>query len=63
MKLNKRYIKAFSKSKSEELINVGYKFLFEANGVYYHENNEQIIKFSDNKNLLNGTKYSSFIPI
>lgn len=63
MKLNKRYIKAFSKNKSEELIEYGYKFLFEANGIYWFENNEQVIKFSDNKNLLNGTKYSSFIPI
>ena len=63
MKLNKRYIKAFSKIKSEELIEIGYKFLYEANGVWYHENNEQVIKFSDNKSLLNGTKYSSFISI
>ena len=62
MRLNKRYIKAFSKSKSEELQEVGYKFLFESNGVYYHENNEQIIKFSDDKSILKDTKYSIYIP-
>lgn len=64
MKLKNRYIKCFSKVKSEQLQEIGYKFLYEANGVYYHENNEQVIKFSDNNsNILKGTKYSSWIPL
>lgn len=61
---NKRYIKCFTKEKSDELIEVGYKYLYESNGVFYFEDNQNItVKFSDNKNLLKGTKYSSFIPL
>lgn len=67
MKLNKRYIKAFSKSKSEELQEVGYKFLYEANGVFYFEDNQNLTANfthnNENYNLLKGTKYSSYIPL
>lgn len=67
MKLNKRYIKAFSKIKSEELIEIGYKFLYESNGVFYFEDNQNLTaKFSnnsDNDNFLKGIKYSNYIPL
>jgi len=61
---NNKYIKCFTQQKSAELSEVGFPFLFEKAGVYYHENNEQVIvKFSDDKNLLKDTKYSLYIPI
>jgi len=62
MNLQQKYIKCFSQKKSAELSEAGFCFLFEKGNVYYHENNEQVIKFSDNKNLLKDTKYSLYIP-
>jgi len=65
MNINQKYIKCFNQKKSAELIKAGFSFLFEKSGVYYHSNNEQIIKnFSDNDfQVLNNTKYSSYIPL
>ena len=63
MNINKKYIKCFTQKKSAELQKAGFSFLFERANVYYHENNEQVIKFSDNKNLLKDTKYSLYIPL
>lgn len=61
MKLKNKYLKCFSKEKSESLILLGYKFLYEQNGVYYHENNEEItIKFS-NSDTLKDIKFSTTI--
>ncbi len=62
MKLDKKYIKCFNQKKSAELNEAGFSFLFEQAGVYYHENNQQSTKFSDNKSILKDTKYSSYIP-
>lgn len=63
MKLDKKYIKCFTQKKSTELNEVGFSFLFEKANVYYHLNNEQVIKFSDNKDLLKDTKFSTYIPL
>ena len=63
MNLEKKYIKCFTQKKSAELSEAGFLFLFEKGNVYYHLNNEQVIKFSDNKNLLKDTKYSMYIPL
>lgn len=63
MNINKKYIKCFTQQKSAELEQAGFSFLFEKAGVYYHECNEQIVKFCDNKDLLKDTKYSSYIPL
>lgn len=58
MKLESKYIKCFSNEKAESLKYVGYKFLYEQNGVYYFENNPQLtVKFSTS-DLLNDTKPS-----
>jgi hypothetical protein len=63
MKLNRKYIKAFSEEKAEQLKQAGYKHLFEKNGVYFFEENYDItVKFS-NSNLLNDTKSSMWINI
>jgi hypothetical protein len=58
MKIKQKYIKCFSQEKSQKLNNVGYQFLYEQNGVYYHQNNENLtVKFS-NTDILEDTKYS-----
>lgn len=65
MKLKNRYIKCFNKKKKEQLDDYGYKFLYEANGVYWFENNQNLTKFSaeNNLNILNGCKYSIYLPM
>jgi hypothetical protein len=63
MKLKQRYFKVFSKKKSEVFIEIGYKFLYEANGVYWFEDDQNLTaKFSDNK-ILKDTKVSTWIPL
>jgi hypothetical protein len=65
MKLDKKYIKCFTQNKSKQLQEAGYKFLYESNGVFYFEDNQNItVKFSDdNSNILKDTKYSLYIPL
>ncbi len=65
MNLQQKYIKCFTQKKSAELSEAGFSFLFEKAGVYYHSNNEQIVKnfTDDNYQILNNTKYSSYIPL
>ncbi len=69
MNINRKYIKCFNQKKSAELNNAGFSFLFEQNGVYYHQSNELLIaKFSEDdnsniSNILKGTKQSLYIPI
>ena len=63
MNIKNKYVKCFTKEKSDELAIYGFPFLFKRAGVYYHEMSEQTLKFSDNKNLLKGVKYSNFIPM
>lgn len=46
-----KYIKCFSKETADELKDIGYELLYEQNGTWFFENNEQlnhISKFSKN---------------
>ena len=64
MNLTNKYIKCFSLKKKEELENAGFSFLFQKAGVWYFKNQEHSVsKFSDNKNILQGCKYSTYIPL
>lgn len=64
MQITNKYIKAFTNKKKEELESAGFSFLFEKSGVWYFKNQEHpISKFSDNKNILKGCKYSTYIPL
>lgn len=67
MQIKNRYIKCFSVSKKKQLEEAGFLYLFEKNGVYWFENNyNEISKFNNsdnNKDLLNGVKYSIYIPM
>lgn len=66
MNLKHKYIKCFSEEKLEELKLAGYKYLYENNGVYYFENNQDLtVKFSSNSNcnILQNTKLSSWIGL
>lgn len=61
MKLKYKYLKCFSQEKSTQLSQIGYLFLYEQNGVYYHQNNEEItINFSNNK-VLDDVKFSTTV--
>jgi len=63
MKLKNKYIKCYSSDKSAQLQKAGFLFLYEQNGVYYHQNNEDlVVKFSKNE-LLKDTKFSSWIGL
>jgi hypothetical protein len=37
-----KYIRCFSKEKSDELVLKGFELLYEQNGVYYFNNNEEL---------------------
>ena len=65
MKLENKYLKCFSQEKSAQLQEAGFVFLYEKAGVYYHQNNEDlVIKFSNtNINILDNTKFSSWIGL
>lgn len=63
MKLKQKYIKCFTHEKSAELKLVGYKYLYESDGIFYFEDNQDLtIKFS-NINILKDTKSSSWIGL
>jgi hypothetical protein len=58
IRLDYKYLKAFSKEKSEALSEAGYEFLYESAGVYYHRQNKDLVaKFSASP-LLADTKPS-----
>ena len=64
MKLKKdKYIKCFSQDICDQLIDAGYKFLYEKNEVYYLENDDSIAKFSDHSELLQHTESSMWINL
>lgn len=63
MNIKNKYVKCFNQQKSAELQEAGFSFLFMKAGVWYHENNEQIVNFSDDKSILKDTKYCSYIPL
>lgn len=49
-----KYIKCFSKEKADELVSIGYQFLYEQNEVWYFNNNEKLslpINFSKSENF------------
>jgi hypothetical protein len=58
IKLQPKYIKAFSQDKSEQLITAGYEFLFEQHGVYYFKNNSKLKENFSNQEILKDTKPS-----
>lgn len=63
MQLKQKYLKCFNSDKAEQLRQVGYTYLYEKNGVYYFQNNENLtIKFSSN-DVLNGVKQSMTINL
>lgn len=64
MKLIKnKYIKCFTEEKSAELQEAGFLFLYEKAGVYYHQNNEElVVKFSKDE-LLKDIKFSKWINL
>lgn len=37
-----KYVKCFSKEKADELVSAGYEMLYEQNGVWYFNNNEEL---------------------
>lgn len=53
-----KYIKAFSQEKADSLKELGFTYLFEKQGVYWFENDEKLIKFSE-ANILNDTQTSN----
>lgn len=55
-----KYIKAFSQEKANFLSEMGFSFLFEKQGVYWFENDEKLIKFSES-DLLKDTKMTNTI--
>jgi hypothetical protein len=61
MNIKSKYIKCFSKDKSNQLKNAGFIFLYERNGVYYFENNINLYKKFSNNDLLKNTKLSKTI--
>lgn len=61
MIIKNKYIKAFSKEKSDQLLNVGYEFLYEQHGVYYHQNNSDITAKFSNSDLLQDIKFSTTV--
>jgi hypothetical protein len=63
MQLKQKYLKCFTNDKAEQLKQLGYTYLYDKNGVYYFQNNENLtIKFSDN-DILNGVKQSMTINL
>jgi hypothetical protein len=61
MILKNKYIKAFSKEKSYQLLSAGYIFLYEQNGVYYYQNNNDITEKFSCSDLLKDTKFSTTV--
>jgi hypothetical protein len=63
MKLKNKYLKCFDEVKKNQLIECGYKYLYTSNGVFYFEENQDLtIKFSKS-NILQNTKFSSWIGL
>ena len=58
MELKQKYLKCFTLEKSEQLKILGYIYLYEQNGVYYHQNNESLFVKYGNTDVLKDTKYS-----
>jgi hypothetical protein len=63
MKIDKKYIKAFTQEKSDQLQETGYKYLYESNGIFYFEDNKSLSKNFSNTDILSGTKFTTWIPI
>ncbi len=63
MEFKNKYIKCFSKEKSEELKRIGYIFLHESNGVFWFEENNKITLNFSNSDILKDVKFSSWINL
>jgi hypothetical protein len=58
---NKKYIKCFSNKDYNKLINKGFCFLYEKDGIFYFENNQELITKFSKDDLMNNIKFSQTI--
>ena len=58
---NKKYIKCFSNEEANKLKNTGFHFLYERDGIFYFENNQNLINNFEKENTIKNVKFSSTI--